>query len=223
MMDEKELQQGFITLNNLAKAEYHKSLEQLQTDPTSTIDPSLQVGRLIGVMMKEPFAEPQDLPFPSTFTAAYRGWNLLGRERFDDPRVKASWQYELLQQLAAAEGFGNDSYSLADVAHYERGFFGYLGRSVAGYICGDPKIRGEVEKAVDDTRKAGFNISLQSPEAAVGTGGMILGAALIQHAPILGFVGAPVIAGLVLVVYRIGVDAFCEWMQQYQVDAESAR
>ena len=44
----------------------------------------------------------------------------------------------------------------------------------------------------------------------------------MQAAPILGVVGAPVIAGFVLIVYRIGMDGFCEWTKQLEAPIETS-
>lgn len=93
----------------------------------------------------------------------------------------------------------------------ERNFSAYLFRSVQGYICGNAKIRAKVKRNVNAARKAGVGLRLQDPEVIVGAGGLALGSYLISVVPILGYVGAPIIAGLVLLLYTIGIDAFCEW------------
>jgi hypothetical protein len=96
-------------------------------------------------------------------------------------------------------------------AHYERGFFGFLSRSVHRYICNDPKLRKEIDKHVRAGKTVGFNVKVLTPEQLVQGGGVALASFLIVHAPILGMVGAPVIAGFVLLFFRIGADAFCDW------------
>ena len=131
---------------------------------------------------------------------------------FNEPARQASWQYQVLAQLAKAEGQGWDAYHLALDAHHERGFFGYLARSTVKYVCGDAKIRREIKKAADDVRKSGITLTVASPDAVVGSAGLSLGILLVQHVPILGFVGAPVIAGFVLILYRIGIDAFPQFL-----------
>lgn len=211
-MDKRDLAQGFTELNELSKSEYHQTLDELQNDPTTPFDPSLQIGRLVGVVLKAPFADSVALPEQSTLTGAYRAWNLVGESRFNEPAIQNSWQHRVLQDIATTEGLTN-AYALALDAHFERGFFGYLARSTCKYLCGDPQIRREIEKAVDDARKSGLDVTVKSPEIAVGSAGLTLGMLLIQHVPILGFVGAPVIAGLVVILYRIGIDAFCTWTE----------
>ncbi len=158
-VNEKELNDGFTALNELAKSEYHRSLQDLMTDPPGPFDPSIQVGRLIGVVLKEPFAAAMSLDRPSSHTGAYRAWEL-DESKFAEPSHRASWQYGVLEQLAEAEGFRN-AHNMALEAHQERGFFGCLARSAAKYICGDAKIRREIKRAADEARRSG--ITLQSP------------------------------------------------------------
>jgi hypothetical protein len=209
-MNPEELKAGFTELNALAESEYRQSLQQLLGDTTRHSDASLRIARLVGVVLKQPFAIPRDLDRPSGHSDAYRTWELLDRRSIDEQSQRGSWQYQVLQQLA--QEAGTSVYQLALDAHHERGFFGYLGRSTAKYICGDAKIRAEVTKAVAEAKKGGVNINATSPEFLVGGAGLSLGIFLIQSVPVLGLVGAPVIAGLVLIVYRIGVDAFCDWV-----------
>ena len=102
---------------------------------------------------------------------------------------------------------------LARDAHFERGFFGYLALSLQKYICGDAEIRKAIDKNIKQGKAAGFDVKLLTPPQLVQGGGLALGSYLITHIPLLGLVGAPVIAGLVLLLYTIGVDAFCHWVK----------
>ena len=40
---------------------------------------------------------------------------------------------------------------------------------------------------------------------------MTIGTWLVQSIPVLGIMGAPVIAGMIFIMYSIGIDAFCSW------------
>ena len=77
-MNEDALKEGFAELDLLAKAEYRQSLEEVLQDSDSQRG-AARVGRLVGVLIKQPFAKSQALPQPSAGTAAYRGWDLLKR------------------------------------------------------------------------------------------------------------------------------------------------
>jgi len=122
------------------------------------------------------------------------------------------WQSETLRCLADENR--HTIHALALNVHHERGFFSYLARSTTKYICGDARIRKDFKKAVDEAKKSGINLNATSPEFIVGSAGLSLGLMLVQYVPILGVVGAPVIAGFVLILYRIGVDAFCDWSRE---------
>jgi hypothetical protein len=54
----------------------------------------------------------------------------------------------------------------------------------------------------------------------VQAGGLALGAYLVARIPVFGFVGAPVVAGFVLVLYSIGSDAFCKYLDDRYEDLE---
>src|SRR4051812_38159243 len=179
-MNSDELRQGFVALNNLAQEEYHQDLNQLLMGSAPGVDPSLQIGRLVGVVLKEPFAKPIDLDRPSQFSGAYRAWELVGEGVFHERAAMRSWQYQVLQRLADEKGYP-DAYRLAVEAHHERGFFGYLARSAANYICGDAKIRNEIKRAVNEVKKAGLNISVTSPDVLVGSAGLSLAVLLVQY------------------------------------------
>ena len=62
----------------------------------------LRIGRLIGVVLKEPFALEKDLVAPSPYSGAYRSWELEPATKFDDPSIQCSWQYQALEALRNA-------------------------------------------------------------------------------------------------------------------------
>ena len=113
-----------------------------------------------------------------------------------------------------------DVYSLALDAQYETGFFGYLARNIRRYICGDEKIRKTVENSIREASGGKKKIPKITPELIVGTGGLTLGTYLVQSIPVLGVAGAPVIAAVVVVIYTLGVDAFCEWSSNLRTDKD---
>lgn len=178
----------------------------------------MRLGRLIGVLIKEPFAVPQTLPTPSSPSGACRSWELVGPEQF--ATHTANWQSQALEiirtELTADEPYvaALNNYELAKYAHDEMGFFGFFARSLGKYLCGDKKIRKKVDDAVKAGAKLGNRIPALTPETIVGAGGLSLGAYLVQHVPVLGIAGAPVVAAVVLILYTLGVDAFCKWSVQ---------
>jgi hypothetical protein len=225
-MDEKELMQGFTKLGELAESEYHESLKDITLDP----DPqyrAIRLGRLVGVMLKQPFAEVQELSKPSSRTGAYRAYDLIDRREFGKPFRTETWQYQVLERMQK-DASSHDNYiaqmslyQFAEYAHHEVGFFAFLARDLRDYICGDTKIRKKVDDAIKKTASTtGTKLPKLTPEVIVGAGGLTLGAYLVQAIPILGMMGAPVIAAIVVILYTLGLDAFCEWSKSIRTDQD---
>jgi hypothetical protein len=111
-------------------------------------------------------------------------------------------------------------YNVLSWAQTERGLFGHVGWSARKYICGDKDIRAKIERVLKESKLAGHQLPRLTPEAIVGSGGLVLGTLLVQAVPILGIAGAPVIAAVVVIIYRIGVDGFCSWAQKIHDNME---
>jgi len=213
-MNEREFMAGMSELDQLASLDYHKSLNAV-LEGLPAADARKQLERLIGVTLKLPFAIPESLPTPSSYSHAHRGWNL-DEQKFGAPGIDSTWQYRTLEAIWHEPENINQFCSLLDLArdaHFERGFFGYFARSLQKYICGDDQIKKQIKKSVEEGKAAGFDVKMFSPAQLVQAGGLTLGSYLVVHIPILGFAGAPVIAGLVLLLYTVGVDAFCSWVK----------
>src|SRR5438067_2261512 len=130
-MDKTQLIEGIKSLDELSRGDYHEPLAAMLDEGPGT-EGAARLGRLIGVSLKQPFAKAQDLPTPSHYSHSYRGWDL-DEKAFADPSVANTWQYrtlEALRQDLAGERQFDSILALAQEAHYERGFFGYLARSV---------------------------------------------------------------------------------------------
>ena len=213
-MNTNQLAEGLRQLQELSEGDYHQPLETVLSDPNEK-EAFERIGRLIGVSLKQPFATPKAIRrLGDSHTRSHRGWELqVGR--FQRSEIQHTWQYQTLEAIRreAPDGRRFDSVEqLAQDAHYERGFFSYLARSAHKYICGDPAIRREIEKHFKAAKRAGFSTKHLTPEVLVQAGGLGLGAYLVAHIPVFGFVGAPVVAGFVLVLYSIGSDAFCKYI-----------
>ncbi len=217
-MNEMELRDGLLALNALAQEEYKESLGQIISNETTDEQLSVdRIGRLIGVILKMPFARPSSLESPSHHTGAYRAWNLVEEASFCSPERRRTPQYQTLEAILAElkrrgiESPDTSVYQLAQFAQFERGFFGYLAIVCREYICKDPELRKKVNEAMGEAKAAGVDLRYKAPEVIVGSGGLSLGVLLVTNIPILGIIGAPVVAGLVLLIYTLGVDAFCRW------------
>lgn len=232
-MEARELEESLRTLDTLAAAEYHASLAEVATEPGYSDERRLlRIGRLLGVTLKEPFAISKNLAVRSPFSGAYRAWDLKPEAAFHDAQVQQTWQYRALETLRSDPDVirslgwqAQSAYDLAQTAQTERGFFWYLAMSSRRYLCRDQKLRGEIERQVRAAERAGLDLKNVTPELIVASGGLSIGAALVHSVPVLGMMGAPVIAGLVFIFYSVGIDAFCQWAnehEQYHADFPNA-
>lgn len=225
-MDTEELEEGMRRLHALALAEYHQELAQVAFDSDEQ-HAAARLGRLVGVMLKEPFATPREVDSPSYRTGAYRAWDLvMSPEDFQTPQRVATWQYGTLEalrlELTAEHPYLADwsAYRFAVEAQREKGFFGYFAQAIRRYICGDPVVRARLREAIEEARKGGVSVSETNPEVLVASSGAALGAYMVDIVPILGFVGVPVLAALVLILYRLGVEGFCGWSNSLRTDED---
>ena len=217
-MNSEEFTDGFRQLDSLAEKEYHEPLIDVALGPEDDEKRLLRLGRLIGVVMKKPFATEKDLDAPSIHTRAYREWELKPPTEFERPDIQNSPEYQALETLrndpevVSTLGWQpKDVYELAATAHHERGYFGFLVVSCRKYLCKDKKLRADIEREVKAAKKAGVLVKTVTPETIVASGGAAIGTWLVQAVPVLGFMGVPVIAGIVIIMYTIGMDAFCGW------------
>jgi hypothetical protein len=214
-MNKRDLLNGLSSLDDLSRGDYRVPLADLvaKTPRTEETD---KIGRLIGVSLKQPFAEPRQLDYRSPHSRSYRTWDLVPA-KLTTPSASKTWQYRTLKYLS--DGYPS-VLSLAQDAYHERGFFRCLAQSAQKYLCADPKFRKQIEKSIKQGKASGFNVKVFTPEQLVQAGGVALGSLLIAHVPVLGYAGAPVIAGFVLLLYTIGIDAFCGWVRDFDARAE---
>jgi hypothetical protein len=218
-MEDAELKSGFQRLNTLAESEYHQSLIEIVSESDADKVAS-RLGRLVGVLIKEPFADVHALESPSARTGAYRAWDLKNQADFETVAAQDQWQYKILEQVRDELAPGRTVYSVAQEAQQESGFFGAYAQTLNKYICGDKEVRKKVDEAFKAYAKMGGSLKAPTPEGLVGAGGLTLGVHLVQLVPALGVAGAPVIAALVLILYVLGVHAFCKYSNYLRTDED---
>lgn len=211
----KQIQEGLKVLESQAQEEYHDDLDSILADTARTQEERLQrIGRLVGVVLKQPFATAMPINPADSHTGAYQGWQLINESKFDVPEIQATWQYGVLESLQKEEGWPRTVYEFADYLQFESGFWGYLINSTRKHICGDPALRQKIDAEVKASLPSGGTVSL----ATMGT--MELANILVQYVPWLARAGTPLIAGLclwlVLYIRAVGTDAFCDWSKQFQ-------
>lgn len=212
-MDAQFLSGGLDDLKELSAVEYRQSLEEVCAEDVPELEKAQRIARLAGIRIKQPFALPVALQVPSQ-TRAYRAWRL-DEEAFENSASKDLWQYKLLEHLAV-----KSSSSPLDIALYaesEIGFFGFVAQEAKRYIC-DERYNAEIKEALIKAGIPEAGTVVANPHVIVGAGGLALGSALVTHIPLLGMVGAPVLAGFVLVLYVVGKNGFCKWVNSASTD-----
>jgi hypothetical protein len=217
-MNANEFTVGLESLNSLALAEYRQSLSEIVAEDDAAVA-ALRIGRLAGVMLKEPFSEPHARNLPSPQVRAYREWHFRCDDRFISSQSQ-TWQYRAMSEIIPEFNLTRDVPDLCRDASYEHGFFGYFAWVLRKYICGDKETRNRVDRAIKAGTKTGHKLPQITPETIVASGGVALGALLAERIPIMGMVGVPVIAAVVVILYTLGVDAFCQWSANLRTGQE---
>ncbi|WP_406340335.1 hypothetical protein [Streptomyces sp. NBC_00648] len=241
---DEALAQAIKDLEGLAQAEYGMTLDELFADDTpvkgrttaenrgvrETRDAVWRVGRLVGITVKEPFADPVDprvrphsqtpeLRNWSSQTGASRAWVLTPPEA---PRPEL-WQYRLLQGFLREEKpIGELDWlpprmepEVARVAMFlreaqsERGLFRAITLGARRYLCkNDTEVGAAVASAVGAPAVKG-RITV-APAQTLAQGGFQSAAqAMAIAVPWLDPTMVPLIAGLLLVIVARGLDVYC--------------
>jgi hypothetical protein len=225
MNDRKErlhdaITEGMKELSELSEHEYHQNLDELTSDPNLSAEKRLmRVGRLMGVALKLPFAKPQSIDPAQSLTGAFRQWHLQDNLLLD-PNKAATWQYELMDRLGVGEYQFGSVEDFAFTAKHETGFFGFLASSFQKYICSNPHLIDKINKAVEDQRGAAQALT---PQALLGVAGPMIATYLVQAIPWLTVAASPIIAGLVVILGTIGIDAFCSWCRAGGITREEEK
>jgi hypothetical protein len=205
--------EGVGTLSALSRDDYRMDLRELLSDPERTDEERLmRVGRLMGVALKQPFSSSHPLDPSLSRTGAFRAWDLRD-DLLQNPLAPTTWQYALMDKLKNEDGHTSVE-SLAWSAFHEAGFFYYLKESFRAYVCGDPVLRDKLDQSAAELQGRSGPGQLLSPHALLGAGGTMMATTLVQAIPWLTLASAPILAGFVVIVGTIGVDAFCRWSAQ---------
>ena len=228
-VSEAEMMAAYAELSVLAKAEYGQTMAELLADDhpvqgneydnfrlRDSHDAFWRLGRLIGITVKEPFAESADREGQESQTDARRVWNLVPQSLgVEQPEL---WQYNLLSKflvetervgyfnwmppkdMAEAEGVA----AFLTNAHSERGVFGTLVMAARPYLCKDPVVRKNLAQTVTSGR-------VEADPAQMVAGGAAISAAtqIIDAVPWLGPEALTFVTGIVLIIFAKGLDGFC--------------
>jgi hypothetical protein len=180
----------------------------------------LQYARLLGVVVKEPFAQSFKRR-PSTATKARIGLKWRSNDELRAKGVQETWQFQLVREIVREET-GQKVVSTEDTisfiehqARYETELGKHLFRAFRKRICGSPEASKAVREAINQAKKKGVNL-VAPTVAGISTGAASLVAIAIASlfsGPIA-VAAAPVIGGITLLVLQVGVDGFCEWSRE---------
>ena len=133
---EQTITEGYDALGQLARAEYDRGLPEVLQSLSDEHGPSrLYFGRLLGIIVKEPFSQLQTVP---ELAGAKRRWELVP-QRLQEERAQTTWQFQLLAQLQTESlEYSEETYrsvqEMAEEVKRETGFFWHLLRSLRKYI-----------------------------------------------------------------------------------------
>jgi hypothetical protein len=184
-----------------------------------------QYARLLGVMLKEPFADSVQRP-PSESTKAVIALRWKKNEVLKQ-LAPGTWQFSTMRALIDAEGTRpplTDEQALGELTYYkyETSLAKFVLQAFRQRICGDTTASKVLTAAIAEARKAG--VSLTTPTTArlsVGLASTVAVSVASLMPSAVAAVGAPVIGGIALLLIQVGVDGFCAWSRQAIAEAEA--
>lgn len=206
------LEQGTHQLEALASEEYGQDLTSLLASVDDEFGTGrMYFGRLLGIILKEPFSQARSTP---ELAGARRRWDLIS-DRFKDPGAQSSWQYQVIHALQQESlDYKEERYSkleqMVEEVKRETGFFWHVLRSIRKHVCADPQFAAQLRQAIDQAKAEGSPASLPTASMAAAT----VATLLVTHVPWLAIAGAGLITGIIILIWRIGLDAFCSWSAQ---------
>jgi hypothetical protein len=208
-LDTVKLEEELVEFWKLSNEEYGKNPIEILNDQSITEEEQLKkIARLMGVIIKEPFSDPISIDPSQSDWGAFRRWEL-NKDLLKDK--SSEWQYSVMDVIRKEEDMDSVS-NLAIAAHYEMGFFYYLSRSCRRFICGNPTIKKEISKSEEQIQKAISTDNLITPKKLLSfSGATSIAGYLIQAIPWLTTASIPLLAPLILIIGKIGIDAFCDW------------
>lgn len=205
------LQEGLADLEELSAMEYGQELSTLLTKESARLR-IIQVGRLMGVVLRDSFSWPTDLEQPDPDTEARRSWTLSESAAFYED--SDCWQYKVLialldeqwmkEELATKE---RSPYSVAEVLQETTGFFGAIAQSCSKSICRAAKVRDNLTTTLE-TLPADEK---PTPARIIDHVGEDMAAALLKSSSILRKCNPAVLTGMILILAAAGVKGFCDF------------
>jgi hypothetical protein len=206
-------------LDRLALEHYRLSGPELLASLDTDLG-RIQYARLLGVMVKEPFAEPFKRR-PSTRTKARIGLRWKSTETLRES-VPGTWQFAFVREIVREERELESDPSDAIVidyletqARYETNLGKHIFQAFHRRICGSAEASEAVQKALEAARAAG--VKLVDPTAAgisVGMSSLVAVSVASLFSGPIAIAAAPVIGGIALLLCQVGLEGFCSWSKE---------
>jgi len=199
-----------------SRSEYGLPLEALVNE-LDTDRGRLRYGRLMGVMLKEPFADRFVRSGPSEATGAAFDW-CWNEQKVKDADARLGWQYLILKNLVAqkyaiTEPIPEDVYRFIWYEGCAEGrILKYVLEATHQHLCGNDKARREIKAAVQKARMEGARVADPSRTNLVAGIGTVV-TTLVAVSGTYGVALGPLAGGLSILIAQIGLDAFCMWSQ----------
>jgi hypothetical protein len=199
-------------VSELCKAEYNRELEEITLALTDA-SARLAYGRLLGIMLKEPFSSRVLRASPSDSTGGSYNW-LWDPDRVRDKSTHDTWQYRALGELVKHHR-GIDTPSEDDIGEFiayegelESRIFMFLMKSAHKNLCEDRARRRSIQTVFGKTSK----LDPARPNIPAATATVV--SAVVATFGHYGVVLGPLAGGIALMITRIGLDAFCLWANE---------
>lgn len=201
------LQQGLAGFSHLLEEEYGEPLAHwARIEKWSDIE-SLQVSRVLAILMKLPIADAAETDAASNETGARRRWTI-NDAKIASPEFASSWQYHLLADIENAQekepgqmAVPADPRRFALFISYERGYFAILADHLLRLLCDRVKLPAFA---------ALVHLSPDQPPPDEA----VLAADLLRQVPGLEQADGTFIAGLVFLMSKLGARGFSDWCDE---------
>jgi hypothetical protein len=142
--------------DRISRAHYGIPFSKLLADVDTPLGRK-QFARLIGVVVKEPFAETKDRP-PSTSTKAKKGLNWKS-DAYIKENAPGTWQLEFIRELANEQRGErlSEKQAIDELTYfkYETSLGKFIFQAFRERICGNDKTSATVRAAVAKAKKIG--------------------------------------------------------------------
>jgi hypothetical protein len=195
--------------SELCQSEYDRPLTELISG-LHDASARLAYGRLLGIMLKEPFSSRVLRERPSESTGGSYNW-LWDPERVRDQSTHDTWQYRALQALVKERKaiVHPTEDNVGEFINYEgvleSRILMYLMKSAHENLCNHRRKRQSIQKVLGET----YKLTSARPDIPTATATVV--SALVASFGRYGVLLGPLAGGLALMIARIGLDAFCLW------------